>query len=150
MNIHQNARTTPQSRALLVHRVLEEHWSVSSVAVAFGISERTVYKWLARYRAHGIAGLQDRRSVARRRPHALSGLWLALIRLLRHAKLVAAEIAARSRSSDSACSLSSASAAWSCSSRCVMSCSKSRDCSCRSWSTARLAAASSVFNCSRV
>lgn len=95
MNIHQNARTTPQSRALLVHRVLEEHWSVSSVAVAFGISERTVYKWLARYRAHGIAGLQDRRSVARRRPHALSDLWLALIRLLRHAKLVAAEIAAR-------------------------------------------------------
>ena len=26
MNIHKNARTTPQSRALLVHRVLRERW----------------------------------------------------------------------------------------------------------------------------
>ena len=95
MNIHKNARTTPQSRALLVHRVLREHWPVSAVAIAFGISERTVYKWLARYRAEGAAGLLDRSSTAHRRPHALSPAWLALIRLLRHAKLVAAEIAAR-------------------------------------------------------
>jgi transposase InsO family protein len=95
MNIHKNARTTPQSRALIVRRVHAEHWPVSAVAIAFGIAERTVYKWLARYRSHGLAGLQDRRSVARRRPHALSPTWVALIRLLRHAKLVAAEIAAR-------------------------------------------------------
>jgi transposase InsO family protein len=95
MNIHKNARTTPQSRALLVHRVLREQWPVSVVAMAFGVSERTVYKWLARYRAEGLAGLADRRSVAHRRPHALAPAWLALIRLLRQAKLVAAEIAAR-------------------------------------------------------
>ena len=93
MNIHKNARTTPQSRALLVHRVLREHWPVSAVAIAFGVSERTAYKWLARYRAEGVAGLADRRSVAHRRPHALSPAWLALIRVLRQAKLVAAEIA---------------------------------------------------------
>lgn len=95
MNMHKNARTTPQSRAMLVHRVLKEHWPVSAVALAFGVSERTVYKWLARYRAEGAVGLADRRSVAHRRPHALRPPWLALIRLLRHAKLVAAEIAAR-------------------------------------------------------
>ena len=95
MNVHKNARTTPNSRALLVHRVVHQHWPVSAVAMAFGISERTVYKWLARYRAQGAAGLLDRSSVARRRPHALGGVWLALIRVLRHAKLVAAEIAAR-------------------------------------------------------
>jgi transposase InsO family protein len=95
MNIHKNARTTPQSRALLVHRVLREHWPVSAVAIAFGVSERTVYKWLARYRAEGHAGLCDRRSIAHRHPHALAPAWLALIRLLRQAKLVAAEIAAR-------------------------------------------------------
>lgn len=95
MNIHKNARTTPRSRVMLVHRVLREQWPVSSVALAFGVSERTVYKWLARYRAEGVAGLHDRRSVAHRRPHALSPAWLALIRLLRRAKLVAAEIAAR-------------------------------------------------------
>ncbi len=95
MNIHKNARTTPQSRALLVHRVLQEHWPVSAVAIAFGISERTVYKWLARYRTEGAAGLGDRRSTAHRRPHALSPAWLALIELLRRGRLVAAEIAAR-------------------------------------------------------
>jgi transposase InsO family protein len=95
MNIHKNARTTPRSRALIVQRVVVEHWPVSAVAIAFGISERTVYKWLARHRAQGLAGLQDRRSVARRRPHALTPSWLALIRVLRHAKLVAAEIAER-------------------------------------------------------
>ena len=95
MNIHKNARTTPQSRALLVHRVLQEHWPVSAVAMAYGVSERTVYKWLARYRAEGVTGLRDRRSVAHCRPHALTPAWLALIRLLRHAKLVATEIAAR-------------------------------------------------------
>jgi transposase InsO family protein len=95
MNIHKNARTTPQSRALIVHRVLREHWPVSAVAIAFGVSERTVYKWLARYRTEGLPGLGDRRSIAHRRPHALAPAWLALIRLLRQAKLVAAEIAAR-------------------------------------------------------
>jgi transposase InsO family protein len=95
MNVHKNARTTPQSRVLLVHRVLQEHWPVSAAAAAFGISERTVYKWLARYRAEGPAGLCDRRSIAHRRPHALSPAWLALIRLLRQGQLVAAEIAAQ-------------------------------------------------------
>lgn len=93
MNIHKNARTTPQSRAVLVHRVLIEHWPVSAVAEALSISVRTVYKWLARFRAEGSAGLQDRRSIAHRRPHALAPAWLELIRLLRAGKLVAAEIA---------------------------------------------------------
>jgi transposase InsO family protein len=95
MNIHKNARTTPRSRALMVHRVVHEHWSVSAVAIALGVSERTVYKWLARYRAEGWAGLRDRCSIAHCRPHALAPAWLSLIRLLRQAKLVAAEIAAR-------------------------------------------------------
>jgi transposase InsO family protein len=68
---------------------------VSAVAIAFGVSQRTVYKWLARYRAEGVSGLRDRSCVAHRRPHALAAPWLALIQLLRHARLVAAEIAAQ-------------------------------------------------------
>ena len=95
MNIHKNARTTPRSRAMLIHRVLVERWPVAEVALSFGVSERTVYKWLARYRVHGAAGLQDRSSAARRHPHALPAAWIALIRLLRQSKLVAAEIAQR-------------------------------------------------------
>ena len=95
MNVHKNARTTPRSRALLVHRVLREHWPVSAVAIAFGVSQRTVYKWLARYRAEGTAGLRDRSCAAHRRPHALATPWLELIKLMREGRLVAAEIAAR-------------------------------------------------------
>lgn len=95
MNVHKNARTTPRSRALLIHRVLIEKWPVAEVAMSIGVSERTVYKWLARYRAEGFAGLQDRSSAARRHPHALPPAWIALVRMLRQAKLVAAEIAKR-------------------------------------------------------
>jgi transposase InsO family protein len=95
MNIHKNARTTPQSRAMLIQRVLIEHWPVAEVAMSFGVSQRTVYKWLARFRSEGEAGLQDRSSTAHRHPHALTPAWIALIRLLRQVKLVAAEIAQR-------------------------------------------------------
>lgn len=97
MNIHKNARTTPQSRAMLIHRVRVENWPVAEVAMSFGVSKRTVYKWLARHREEGVAGLQDRSSAARHHPHALAPAWVALVRLLRHAKLVAEEIAQRTR-----------------------------------------------------
>src|SRR3954470_8853041 len=95
MNIHKNARTTPQSRAMLVHRVLNERWPVAEVALSVGVSQRTVYKWLARFRSEGAAGLQDRSSTARRHPHAVRPAWVALVRLLRQAKLDAVEIAQR-------------------------------------------------------
>ena len=50
MNAHKNARTTPHNRALIVQRVLREGRTAKSVAADFGVSERTVYKWLARHR----------------------------------------------------------------------------------------------------
>lgn len=93
MNIHQNARTTPLSRALMVKRIIELGWPVAQAAEAAGVSERTVYKWLARYRAEGPQGLRDRASVAHRLPHALSSAWVALIRTLRQARLTAWAIA---------------------------------------------------------
>ncbi|MGH8729742.1 MAG: leucine zipper domain-containing protein [Burkholderiales bacterium] len=70
MNIHKNARTTMHSRVLMVKRI-EGGWPLKATALAAGVSIRTVYKWLARYRNEGPAGLLDRSSVARCRPHAL-------------------------------------------------------------------------------
>lgn len=67
MNIHRNARTTPYSRAEIVRRVMVLHETPRAVATALGVSQRTVAKWLARYRAEGEAGLADRSS----RPHAM-------------------------------------------------------------------------------
>ena len=69
MNVHSRARTCPASRALLVQRVREQAWSVDEAAAANGISVRTAYKWLARQRDEGAAGLQDRSSRPRRSPH---------------------------------------------------------------------------------
>ena len=65
MNVHSLARTTPVGRVTLVDRVLREGRSVSQAAAQLGISARTAYKWLARFRLEGVAGLRDRSS----RPH---------------------------------------------------------------------------------
>ena len=55
MNIHKNARMTVHGRALLLSRILNERWRVADAAEAAGVSQRTAYKWLARYRAGGAA-----------------------------------------------------------------------------------------------
>ena len=71
MKHHPNARTTQKGRWLLVCRAREEGWTVRAAAEALGISGRTAYKWLARYRQQGRAGLADRSSRPHRCPHAL-------------------------------------------------------------------------------
>jgi transposase-like protein len=57
MNIPSLARMTPLSRAQLVNRIVREHWTVIEAAEAAGVSQRTAYKWLARHRSEGQAGL---------------------------------------------------------------------------------------------
>lgn len=96
MNMHKNARLTPHSRALMVRRVLDEGRAPKSVATDFGVSERTVYKWLGRYRQEGVSGLADRPSAARHLAHKLPGPWVAMIlRLRRDYRLTAQEISER-------------------------------------------------------
>lgn len=65
MNMHKNARLTPLGRAELVRRVVREGQACKQVAEAFGVSVRTVAKWVARFRTGGAAALEDRSS----RPH---------------------------------------------------------------------------------
>lgn len=72
MNIHKNARLTPRGRALLVQRVVQQGLRVEDAAQASGVSGRTAYKWLARYRLLGEAGLQDRTCRPTHCPHALA------------------------------------------------------------------------------
>jgi len=59
VNIHSRAKSCPASRALLAKRVLEQGWTVRAAAESIGISARRAYVWLARFKAEGIAGLQD-------------------------------------------------------------------------------------------
>ena len=72
MNSHKHARLTPKGRALLVSRVLHEGWTVADASLAVGVSKRTGYKWLARFKAEGEPGLLDRSSRPRRCPRGLS------------------------------------------------------------------------------
>jgi transposase InsO family protein len=67
MNIHKNARLTPHSRADLACRVIEEGHAPKAVATALGVSHKTVGNWVKRFKAEGLAGMQDRSS----RPHTL-------------------------------------------------------------------------------
>lgn len=97
MRRHRNARTCPFSRRLLVDRVLERGTSVAEAASAAGISVRTAYKWLARFRSEGIAGLEDRGSAARCIPHRTSAARVRRIVALRYRRLTAWEIATRLR-----------------------------------------------------
>lgn len=92
MKLHANARTCPKSRRLLVDR-LEGDWSLTVAAEAAGVSERTAAKWLARWRAEGDAGLEDRSSAPRRIPSRLPADRLEAIEALRRLRMTAAEIA---------------------------------------------------------
>jgi len=94
MDLHKNARSCPKSRELMVARVLGGE-PPRTVAEALGISERTVYKWLKRYREEGTEGLEDRRSSPRRIPHRLGRREQEVILALRAQRLSQIEIAWR-------------------------------------------------------
>jgi len=93
MKLHGNARTCPKSRRLLVERVERESWSVTAAAEAAGFSERTVYRWLRRWREEGERGLVDRSSAPHSIPHRTSRDCVEAIEKLRRLFLTAAEIA---------------------------------------------------------
>ncbi len=93
MDLHKNARSCPKSRALMVKRVLEDGWSVKEVAEAQGLSERSVYRWLGRYRNEGHEGLQDRSSSPHKPARRLGKKEQERILGLRLERLSQAEIA---------------------------------------------------------
>jgi len=92
VEIHGNARLLPRQRALLCRRIREEGWTIRVSAETFGVSERTVYRWLARFDA-GEA-MTDRSSAPRSRPTKTSVEVEALIEQLRRRRWTAPRIAA--------------------------------------------------------
>lgn len=96
MNSHKHARLTPKGRALLVSRVLDEAWSVGAASEAAGVSKRTGFKWLARFRTEGPVGLVDRSSRPLRSPRSLAAQEQAELEGLRRMRWPLWRIAARS------------------------------------------------------
>ncbi|MRH02490.1 IS481 family transposase [Xanthomonas sontii] len=70
MNLHKHARLSPRGRALLVDRILVHGLRVEEAAHAAGVSVRTAYKWLKRFKEEGAQGLSDRTSRPHDCPHA--------------------------------------------------------------------------------
>jgi transposase len=66
---HPNARLTPRHRFNMVACVIDKGWSVESTADRFQVDAKTVRKWVARFRAEGAEGLQDRSSRPHRSPN---------------------------------------------------------------------------------
>lgn len=93
MDLHQNARSCPASRGVLVGRVLRQGWSIREAAASIGMSERRAYVWLARFRAEGEVGLRDRSSRPHRIAHQMPASRLERALALRREKRSASEIA---------------------------------------------------------
>jgi transposase InsO family protein len=65
---HANAKLTVRARREVVER-MQAGWSATEIAQQMNVSRTTVYKWWARWRVEGDAGLGDRSSRPWRCPH---------------------------------------------------------------------------------
>jgi transposase InsO family protein len=94
MELHNNARSCPASRGLMVRRILGG-MSVTGAASAAGVSRRTAFKWKRRFTEAGEAALVDRSS----RPHRIARQThpdrVEVVLRLRKRRNTGAQIAAR-------------------------------------------------------
>lgn len=105
MNVHKNAKLTPAGRGELVQRVLFEKQSVREVSRAMGVSRRTVYKWVDRYRSGGESSLEDRSSRPHRSPRRFQRKLVKRIERLRRRRYTGLRIAEELRLAVSTVSL---------------------------------------------
>jgi len=92
MNSHKNARTTFESRKLLIERIAM--FGLMPAAEAAGISARTARKWRDRFEQEGIDGLMDRSSRPARTRSTIDGDLALRIEQLRRSRMPVRRIAA--------------------------------------------------------
>ena len=93
MHTHPNARLTPLGRERLLRRHIHDRCTLSVLAAEAGISLRTAYTWLARYRSGGAAALVDRRRVRRTQRRTLNPQQLQHAVALRHERCTLRRVA---------------------------------------------------------
>ena len=81
---HRRAKLTVLGRQLLVDRILTDGMAVAHAADMVGVSRQTAWKWLRRYEAEGLAGLEDRSSRPAHSPRALPQARVDTILAARH------------------------------------------------------------------
>jgi len=93
MNIHKNARLTPNGRELIVRRI-QSGQTPEAAARAAGVCPRTARKWYARFKAEGLEGLKDRSSRPRRLREPTSAAIKTKVEALRRQRFTGKHIAA--------------------------------------------------------
>jgi putative transposase len=68
-----------KERVAFVRDLESGHWSMTELCERYGVTRPTGYKWLARHRASGRAGLADRSRAPHLCPHRTSDATEALI-----------------------------------------------------------------------
>ncbi|RWD50775.1 MAG: IS481 family transposase [Mesorhizobium sp.] len=92
MNVHNNARLTRYGRERIV-RQIEIGQTPEAMAQAAGVCQRTVRKWVDRYRREGVAGLGDRSSRPLRLRHPTPQATVEMIEQLRRQRWTGKQIA---------------------------------------------------------
>jgi len=93
MNSHKNARLTFARRLEMVLEVIQGRTSVPRAARSYGVTDKTVRKWLGRYLALGESGLVDASSRPACSPRSIEPAKALAIIELRHKRLTQARIA---------------------------------------------------------
>jgi putative transposase len=70
---------TLDQRRKFINALESGQWSMSELCARFGVSRPTGYKWQTRYRAGGLAALEDRSHAPQHCPHRVDGQREALI-----------------------------------------------------------------------
>ena len=94
MDVHKNASVTPRGREAMARSVIEGGSSKAAAARAFHATPKTVAKWVARFRAEGVAGLQDRSSRPRSSPSQTGPAACERVEALRRQRHTGEQIAA--------------------------------------------------------
>ena len=94
MDTHKNASLTPRGREVMARSVIERGLSMAAAAHQFNTTPKTVAKWVERFRAEGVTGLQDRSSRPHSSPSQTTPAQCAAIEGLRRQRHTGEQIAA--------------------------------------------------------
>ena len=93
MDTHKNAPLTPKGREMMVRTVVDCGLSKAAAARQFNTTPKTVGKWVDRFRAEGVAGLQDRSSRPLSSPSQARPVVRAAVEALRRRRYTGKQIA---------------------------------------------------------
>ena len=93
MNVHKNALLTPRGREAMVRKFTDHGWPKHKIAQQFQTTVKTVSKWVDRFLADGVAGLEDRSSRPRSMPNKTPDALCDAVEALRRRRYTQAHIA---------------------------------------------------------